>query len=213
MQNLPPIIAWGIWIARNRSIFLDKDTPFETIAIQCTSIYTNILESEEERTPRQVREEQIKEGIPWEFFDGASQKNRAGAGLVINLNENQNLKASVCLGTGSNNFEELSALKFLLCWLIHRNIFTVHIFGDSLNVIKWSYGKSRCQNYILIPLLEEIQQLKLSFNVFSLCHIYRECNDTTGRFSKEGLQQDMGCWRIVGENHGEIRISDQPPYS
>ena len=33
LRNLPPIITWGIWTSRNRSIFLDKDTPFEAIAI------------------------------------------------------------------------------------------------------------------------------------------------------------------------------------
>ena len=125
LRNLPPIICWGIWIARNRFIFQDKETTVESIAIQCTSIYSNIPDSEEERMPRQVREEQIKEGVPWAYFDEASQNNKAGAGLIIHINERHSLKASVGLGSGSNNFAELSALKLLLCWLIHRNIFTV----------------------------------------------------------------------------------------
>eukprot|EP00253_Pinus_taeda_P022819 PITA_22819 len=72
MRNLPPIICWGVWIARNRHIFKDKESTTDSIAIQCTSIYSNIPKSEEERTPRLIREEQIKEGIPWAFFDGAS---------------------------------------------------------------------------------------------------------------------------------------------
>lgn len=60
MRNLPPIICWGFWIARNRCIFLDKETSSESIALQCTSIFSNILETEEGRNLRQIREEQIK---------------------------------------------------------------------------------------------------------------------------------------------------------
>jgi len=41
----------------------------------------------------------IKEGIPWDFFDGASQNNRTGAGMVIHINANHSLKAFVGLGT------------------------------------------------------------------------------------------------------------------
>lgn len=213
LPNLPPIICWGIWITRNRCIFFDKETPVESIGIQCTSTFTNIPESEEERRPRQIREEQIKEGIPSAFFDGASQNNKAGAVLIIHLNKNQTLNSSVGLGNGTNNFAKMSALKLLLCWLIHRNIFTVQIFQDSLNVINWVNGQSRCQNYILRPLLEEILNLKLSFIVFSLCHIYRERNNSGDKLSKEGLQQDLGSWSIVEEDNGLIHVSDQPPHS
>eukprot|EP00253_Pinus_taeda_P032437 PITA_32437 len=115
MRNLPPIICWGVWISRNRSIFMDKETSAESIAIQCTSILSNIPELEEERNPRQIREEQIKEGVPWAYFDRAPQNNKARAGMIIHLNENQTLKASVGLGMGTNNYAELSALKLLLC--------------------------------------------------------------------------------------------------
>jgi len=119
----------------------------------------------------------------------------------------------VGLGTGSNNYAELSALKLLLCWLIHRNIFTVQIFGDSLNVVNWVNGKHRCQNYLLKPLLEEIQNLKLIFNMFTIDHIYRDRNEAADRLSKEGLQQAVGAWRITEQIQDQIRVSDLPPYS
>eukprot|EP00253_Pinus_taeda_P012859 PITA_12859 len=51
MRNLPPIIYWGVWIVRNRCIFKDKESTIDSIAIQRTSIYSNIPESEEEKTP------------------------------------------------------------------------------------------------------------------------------------------------------------------
>lgn len=213
LRNLPPIIYWGVWIARNRCIFTDKETPVEIIALQCTAILSNIPESEEVRNPKKSKEEQINPGIPWASFDGASQNNSAGAGIIIHLNENHILRASVGLGNGTNNYAELSDLKLLLCWLIHRGIFTVQIFGDSLNVVKWVNGQSRCQNYMLRPLLEETLNLKRSFNIFSIGHIYRDRNEAAGRLSKDGLQQTMGSWKIAKQEHDQIRVSDHPPYA
>lgn len=197
LRNLPPILCWGIWIARNRSIFKDKATPAEVIAIQSSAILASIPEPEGPPTLNQRKEILIREGIPWAFFDGAAQNNSTGAGIIIHLSPLHSLKASVGLGMGTNNFAELSALKLLLCWLIHRNILTVQIFGDSLNVVNWVNGKYRCRNYMLMPLLEEIQNLKFYFNVFSIEHIYRDKNEEANRYSKAGLQQVLGSWRIT----------------
>lgn len=213
MRNLPLIICWGVWIARNRCIFQDKETPVTATAIQCVSIYSSIPDPEVKKSQAQIKAGNIKEGIPWAFFDGASQNNRAGAGMVIHVNANHILKASVGLGTGTNNFAEMSALRLLLCWLIQRNILTIQIFGDSLNVINWVNGKSSCKNQILKPLLEDLQVLKTSFNSFSLCHIYRDSNDSADKLSKEGLQQNMGVWKIVEDRQGQIHTSDQPPHA
>ncbi|WP_216647585.1 hypothetical protein, partial [Shigella sonnei] len=70
LRNLPLIICWGIWIARNRNIFQEKETEAELIIVHCLSIYKNISDSEEEKEPRKVEEEQIKDGVPWAYFDG-----------------------------------------------------------------------------------------------------------------------------------------------
>lgn len=32
------------------------------------------------------------------------------------------------------------------------------------------------------------------------------------KFSKKGLQQGLGSWRIVEEINGDIHLWDQPPY-
>lgn len=167
------------------------------------SIFSSIPEPETNPPPRQIKEIQLKEGIHWAFFHGAFQNNKAGAGIVIQENQDQRIKASVGLGSGSNNFAELAALKLLLCWLIQRNIPTIQIFGDSLNVIKWVNGHSVCKNQSLKILLDEIQALKLSFNCFSICHIYMELNDSADHLSKEGLQQDTGSWKIEQVAHGQ----------
>eukprot|EP00253_Pinus_taeda_P015021 PITA_15021 len=212
LRNLPPIISWGVWIARNKAIFQEISLSVESIAIQCSAIYLCIPEPEESRKNSQNREEQIRPHMPWAYFDEASQNNTAGAGLVIHLDEGHYLLASVGIGTGSNNFAELTALKLLLCWLIHRHIFTIQIFGDSLNVINWVNGNSRCQNYLLRPLLDEIMVLKQSFNGFFLEHIYRNRNEDADKLSKEALLQDLGSWKVTENQAGHIQEHRQPPY-
>eukprot|EP00253_Pinus_taeda_P010579 PITA_10579 len=213
LRNLPPIICWGIWIARNRSIFKEQLTPAEVIAIQSSAIFSSISEPKESRSSGPKNEERIREGIPWAYFDGAAQNNNAGAGIVIHISPSHSLKADVGLGPGTNNFAELSALKLLLCWLITKNISSAQIFGDSLNVINWVNGKYRCQNYMLRPLLEEIQTLKSNFNSFSIEHIYRDRNGEADNISKEGLQLTTDSWRITEQSHDQIRVSDLPPHS
>lgn len=211
LRNLPPIICWGIWITRNKSIFKDQSTPVEVIAMQSSAIFSSIPPAESSRKTRQSKIVQIREGIPWAFFDGAAQNNVAGSGIVIHLNSSHSLTAAVGLGPGSNNFAELSALKLLLCWLISINIFSVQIYGDSLNVINWVTGKFRCQNYMLSPLLEEIQSLKSRFNPFFIEHIYRDRNEEADRASKEGVQLAVDAWRISELLNDQIRVSDLHP--
>eukprot|EP00253_Pinus_taeda_P015506 PITA_15506 len=125
LRNLPPIISWGVWIARNKAIFQEVFIPTEAIAIQSSAIFLSIPEPEESRKKSQIREEHIRPNIPWAYFDGASQDNTAGAGLVIHINESHTISASVGIGPGTNNFAELTALKFLLCWLIQRHNFAI----------------------------------------------------------------------------------------
>ena len=154
----------------------------------------------------------IQEGIPVGYFDGASQNNKAGAGICIFINPEHSLKASVGLGSGTNNFAELSALRLLLCWLHHKNINTIQIFGDSLNVINWINGKASCQNQILKTIVDEIISLKNFFNRFSLCHIYRDRNEEADQLSKAGLQQALGSWTVEENIQGQIHRLDLPPY-
>eukprot|EP00253_Pinus_taeda_P018226 PITA_18226 len=187
LRNLPLIFVWGVWLSRNNSLFQDKDIPPSVTAINVTAIY-NTLPPPEDIVPKPNQNSNIiQEGIPIGYFDGASQNNKAGAGICIFINPEHTLKASVGLGSGTNNFAELSALRFLLCWLQHRNINTIQIFGDSLNVINWINGKASCQNQILKTIVEEIMTLKTFFNRFLLYHIYRDRNEEADQLSKAGL--------------------------
>eukprot|EP00253_Pinus_taeda_P030159 PITA_30159 len=206
-------ILLGIWLARNKSIFQDKDTPTFVTATNIAAIYS-ALPPPEQKDPKQKQNQIIiQEGIPCGYFDGASQNNRAGAGLCIQISREHTLKASVGLGYGTNNYAELSALRYLLCWLLHRNINMIQIFGDSLNVINWVNRKAYCHNQILRNLVEEIFLLKAYFNPFSICHIYRDKNEEADQLSKAGVQQDMGNWNIEEIRQGHSVRSNLPPYA
>eukprot|EP00253_Pinus_taeda_P004658 PITA_04658 len=213
LRNLPLIFAWGVWLARNKSLFQDKDTPSSVIATNITAIYSTLPPPEDKNPKSKQKSIILQEGIPCGFFDGASQNNKAGAGMSIHINPNHSLKASVGLGSGTNNYAELSALRLLLCWLHHRNINSIQIFGDSLNVINWVNGTASCQNQILKTIVDEISSLKTFFNRFSICHIYRDRNEEADQLSKAGLQQDSGSWTVEEIRQGQSYISDQPPYS
>lgn len=213
LRNLPPIVCWGIWISRNGCIFNEQLTPAHVIALQASAIYASLPEPETSSPSNRRAEIHIREDIPIAFFDGAAQNNVTGAGLVIHLSPSHSLKASIGLGAGTNNFAELSALKLLLCWLIHRNILSVQIYGDSANVIHWVNEKFICRNYLLLPLLEEVKNLKSLFNNFAIAHIYRENNEEADRYSKTGLQQALGIWRITEQTQDLIRVSDHPPFT
>lgn len=85
----------------------------------------------------EVREEQIRGEILWDYFDRASNpKNIYGAGFVIHANIQKYFKALAGLGSRTNNFAKLQSLKLLHRWLMHLGMGLVQIFGDSQNFVK-----------------------------------------------------------------------------
>eukprot|EP00253_Pinus_taeda_P008825 PITA_08825 len=212
LRNLPPIFFWGIWIARNKSTFHDLIIPTQVIASRCVAIYSSIPPPEQKSTRNRNSPPEIKEGLSWAFFDGASQENKAGAGICIHLSQDHLLKASVGLGQGTNNYAELAALRLLMCWALKRNLLSIQIFGDSMNVINWVNGNSMCHNQILKSILEDIVSLKSHFTCISFCHIYREHNTTADLLSKSGLQQDLGHWTIEESSQGQTSTTLVPPF-
>eukprot|EP00253_Pinus_taeda_P011344 PITA_11344 len=213
LRNLLPIFFWGVWLTRNKCIFQDQTFSTTVVASNCAAIYSSLPPPEPNIAPNCDAPLIINESLPWAFFDGASQQNRAGAGICIHLNKEHFLKAVVGLGMGSNNFAELMALRFLMCWSLHKNIFRIQIYGDSMNVINWVNGKSTCHNQILKVVLDEIMSLKSLFNSISICHIYREKNTIADQLSKTGLQQVLGSWSIEETRQGQTFHSQLPPFA
>ena len=90
------------------------------------------------------------------------------------------------LGTRTNNFAELCALKLLLTLARRNQLAKIQIFGDSQLVINWANGKFRLMNLELSMILHEINRLTYIFQQVDLKHIYRERNTHADVFTKAG---------------------------
>eukprot|EP00253_Pinus_taeda_P022219 PITA_22219 len=213
LRNLLPIFFWGLWLTRNKCLFQDQSFSPTSVATNCAAIYTSLPPPESKNTTNRDIPLIINENSPWAFFDGASQQNRAGAGICLHLNREHSFKAAVGLGQGTNNYAELIALRLLMCWSLQMNILSIQIFGDSMNVIKWVNGKAICQNQILKSTLDDILSLKSHFNSISICHIYRDKNSSADELSKTSLQQVLGSWSIEELRQGQSFHSQLPPFA
>ena len=130
--------------------------------------------------------------------------------MVIHETFEKSFRASVGLGQGTNNFAELKSLHHLLCWLSLKQMRQVQIFGDSKNAVNWFNRTQQCRNYILLPLLTEILNIKSYFHDITVCHIYRERNQEADTLSKAGVQQALGTWSVTEMDKGVIIPMDQP---
>ena len=92
------------------------------------------------------------------------------------------------LGIGTNNKAELLALYMLLIFSHEIFLQRLQIFGDSMIVINWLKNAQRCHNILLTPILEEVSQLKTTFELITFCHIYRERNTEADRCLKEATR-------------------------
>jgi ribonuclease HI len=74
---------------------------------------------------------------PWEFFDGASKNNNlsCGGGDILHLSPDNSFKLKMGMGSETNNFTELMALKLLLLFAREKEVKSLQIVGDSMLVI------------------------------------------------------------------------------
>jgi hypothetical protein len=80
IKALPLILNWGIWLARNATVFKDKPSLPELLVAQGLNILAHFPQEKEMRGARIIREEDIDHNKPWDFFDGASQNNHSCCG-------------------------------------------------------------------------------------------------------------------------------------
>ena len=104
------------------------------------------------------------------------------------------------LGLGTNNKAELSALYMLLTFTNDKGLQSLQVFGDYMLVINWIHNTHRCHNLQLLPIMEEVAQLKSIFNLITFRHIYREQNAVADHCSKEVAGPLQHAWDI--EEHG-----------
>jgi len=195
--SLPLIAIWGTWLARNSSIFKDKEVSPELTAVKSINIFAAFPHKSRSVKTRNLSIVEIEKSKPWGFFDGASQNNLCGGGALLYLSDDHFFKIAIGLGEGTNNYAEILSLKMLLVFAIEHNVKELSIYGDSMNIINWTNGTQRCVNLKLENLLEEVLMLKSSFETFSCHHIYRSQNQEADKESKEGLLLGAGKWKIT----------------
>ena len=66
---IPLIISWGIWIARNNSIFNDKGCSEVEIATKVVGLILFFSDVDHPHRVREVYMESINPKIPWGYFD------------------------------------------------------------------------------------------------------------------------------------------------
>lgn len=206
------MVIWGIWLARNSTIFSDKAVSPEVTAAKSISILVAYPQKSKKPKVRNLSIVEIDKSRPWGFFDGASQNNLCGGGALLYLSDDHFFKIAVGLGEGTNNHAEILSLKLLLAFAIEQNITEISIYGDSKNVINWINGTQRCFNSNLENLLEEVLLLKSSFEAFSCHHIYRSQNQEADKESKDGLLIDAGNWRISEYQGGQFSAVIHDPF-
>ena len=134
---------------------------------------------------------------PMGFFWRCLIGLKCGGGATLFLNSTHHFQITMGLGTGSNNYVELMALKILLCFGIERNYKKIQIFGDSSVIINWINKTQKCRNLSLSALFEEAFRHLSHFYFITCKHVYKERNKEADRLSKTGLELEMGTWRIL----------------
>lgn len=197
IRALPLIICWGIWLARNNSIFHDPLKATNLVATQGLSILS-FPQEKGALAIRIITEESINKQIPSGYFDGAAQgvPSACGGGSVLYLSDTHFFKIKARLGNGSNNFAELLSFKLLLLFALEKGCHNIQMFSDSMLVINWVKEVRQCHNVQLDALLEEIKLIKIRFDS------YKERNRIVDALSKEGMQLDVCQW-IISEHQNE----------
>eukprot|EP00253_Pinus_taeda_P033651 PITA_33651 len=175
-KNLPLLICWAIWIARNQSIFQLKLPHWPSIILHTVADY-NLLPDEDLTTPpRTFKPIPIDHTKPWAFFDGSAQDDGCGGGAILHINDRHCYKIQFNLGRGTNNFAELSSAKHIIHFAILKHCRHLQIFGDSKVVCNWLNNASHCHAFALRHILDEAKRIITSFESFVCHHIYSEQN-------------------------------------
>ena len=104
MTALPLLVIWGVWLAINKIIFLDKLVTPSITANQVCGILSTFPQHIRVIRQRENMELELDHSVPWGFFYGASQNNICGGGVILFLSEHHFFELMVGLGDGSNNF-------------------------------------------------------------------------------------------------------------
>lgn len=72
-RNIPLLMCWAIWMARNRAIFDQKIPSWPTIVSHILADFVLIPDDPPPSPPRSISLELIDKSFPWAYFDGSAQ--------------------------------------------------------------------------------------------------------------------------------------------
>jgi len=197
LLNLPLVVTWHIWLARNRYIFNDQAVCSPRTEENIIAAYQELPDPPPSR-PRTIQPPPvIDKSHPWAFFDGAANQNGCGGGFVLHVNDHHKYLVKMGFGRGSNNHAELLAIRNLMHFSLDHQYTNLNIFRDSMTVVNWINNATICHSHTLSNILYDAHTLKAAFNHFSCLHIYREHNSEADKLSKEASLLSRGEWLIV----------------
>ena len=123
-------------------------------------------------------------------FDGCSKGNPgpAGAGAVIYKNGDVFWKSSAYVGKKeTNNVAEYVGMLIGLQEAVKKNIKEIHVYGDSLLVIKQMRKEYAVNSISLKPYNKKAFELAKQIGKVRYSHIYRDQNALADRLANEGL--------------------------
>jgi ribonuclease HI len=97
-----------------------------------------------------------------------------GEGGIIYIFESHIVNLRAGLGHETNIFVEIMVLKLALILVAEKRTYHLQVSSDSMLVIKWITREYHMDNFLLQPILDEINALKYHFAYVSCQHVYRE---------------------------------------
>jgi hypothetical protein len=138
--GIPSLMISNIWWAPNNAIFKDK-----TVLPKVTTTITPSQASELKEDPKSKKQcnltlPSMDYGIPWGFFDRASQGHlpKCGVRVILYVNQNHYIYIIYAPGGGTNNRVELKTLWTLLETTKQKDVWKLQVLGDSKLVIEWA---------------------------------------------------------------------------
>ena len=91
------------------------------------------------------------------------------------------------------------ALKLLLLFSLEQHCHSLQVFCDSMIVLDWAMGSSRCDVFRILSILEEVVLVLHNLKIY-LLPVYREKNGVVDQLSKEATQLLFGCWNNLEQD-------------